>query len=168
MKKILLLLFIYPVFTFAQQEKPALVYQLDKATITAKRSIKDIGTQKTIIDSIALRDNVVNSLADVLTQNTSLFIKSYGRATLATASFRGTAASHTQVTWNGMRINSPMLGMVDFSLIPSYFIDDANLYHGATSVGVTGGGLGGAVVLGTKSAQEDGFGVRDIQGICSL
>lgn len=170
MKKILLLLllFLLPGLAFSQGKKMSGAVQLDEVTITAPRSIKDIGTQKTKIDSFALRENVVNSLAEVLSQNTSVFIKSYGRATLATASFRGTAASHTQVTWNGMRINSPMLGMVDFSLIPSYFIDDANLYHGATSVGVTGGGLGGAVVLGTKSTQEEGFGVRYIQGIGSF
>ena len=29
-----------------------------------------------------------------------------------------------------MRINNPMLGMTDFSMIPSYFIDDASLLHG--------------------------------------
>ncbi len=33
---------------------------------------------------------------------------------MATASMRGTAPSHTKVTWNGMSLNSPMLGMVDF------------------------------------------------------
>ena len=52
------------------------------------------------------------------------------RATLSTVAFRGTGPSHTQVVWNGMRINSPMLGMTDFSMIPSYFVDDAQLLHG--------------------------------------
>ncbi|MCD7936218.1 MAG: TonB-dependent receptor plug domain-containing protein, partial [Tannerellaceae bacterium] len=94
-------------------------------------------------------------------------IKTYGRATLSTASFRGTAPSHTQVTWNGMKINSPMLGMVDFSLLPSYLIDHAQLYHGASSVGVTGGGLGGAITLGSAPLQEDGMQLRFIQGTSS-
>ena len=95
-----------------------------------------------------LHENIALSMADVLTFNTSIFIKQYGRATLSTVAFRGTSPSHTQVTWNGMRINSPMLGMTDFSMIPSYFIDDATLLHGTSSVNVTGGGLGGAVMLG--------------------
>lgn len=82
-------------------------------------------------------------MADVLTFNTAIFIKQYGRATLSTVAFRGTAASHTQVMWNGMRINSPMLGMTDFSMIPSYFVDDATLLHGTSSLNVVGGGLGG-------------------------
>ena len=151
--------------SFAQQDDRE--YDAAPVTISTQRRLKDIGEQKTVLDTIALRESITNSLADVLSQNTSIFIKSYGRATLATASFRGTAPSHTQVTWNGMKLNSPMLGMVDFSLIPSYFIDDATLYHGASSVGVTGGGLGGAITLATKPAQEEGFGMRYIQGISS-
>ena len=55
-----------------------------------------------------------------------------------------------------MRINSPMLGMTDFSMIPSYFIDDASLLHGTSSVNETGGGLGGAVKLSTRPADRRG------------
>lgn len=140
----------------------------ETVTVRAQRSLRDIGAQKTPLDTTVLRENITNSLADVLSQNSSIFIKSYGRGTLATASFRGTAPSHTQVTWNGMKMNSPMLGMVDFSLIPSYLIDDAALYHGASSVGVTGGGLGGAVSLGTHAAKEEGLGLKFVQGISSF
>lgn len=140
----------------------------DPVTVRAQRALRDIGAQKTPLDTTALRENITQSLADVLSQNTSVFIKSYGRGTLATASLRGTAPSHTQVTWNGMKLNSPMLGMVDFSLIPSYLIDDASLYHGASSVGITGGGLGGAVALGTRPARREGFGLDYIQGIGSF
>ena len=135
--------------------------------IVYDRNLKDIGVTKTRLDSVALRNNVTNSLADILSQSTSIFIKSYGRATLASASFRGTAPSHTLVTWNGIKMNSPMLGMVDFSLIPSFFIDDVTLYHGAGSVGVSGGGMGGAVVLGTKAPIEKGLSLNFIQGIGS-
>ena len=148
-------------------EKPAWYLTIDSATITARRVIKDIGVQQTKLDTIALRENVSISMADVLTQNSVIFIKSYGRATLSTASFRGTAPSHTQVTWNGMKLNSPMLGMVDFSLIPSYFIDDANLYHGASSVSVVSGGLGGAITLNTKPTDKQGIELSYIQGISS-
>ena len=110
--------------------------------MVTRRTMKEIGVQRTQLDSTVLHDNISLSMADVLTQNANLFIKSYGRATLATAEFRGTSPSHTQVTWNGMRINSPMLGTVDFSMIPAFFIDAATLLHGASSIGVTGGALG--------------------------
>ena len=115
------------------------VRDIERVEITGTRPMKEIGVQRTKLDSIVLRDNISSSLADALTSGSTIFIKSYGRATLATASFRGTSPSHTQVTWNGMKINSPLFGQVDFSLIPAYFIDDASLYHGASSVGITGG-----------------------------
>ena len=137
-------------------------------TIYGKRPMKEIGTQQTKFDSVILKENIALSMADILTFNSSIFVKSYGRATLSTVSFRGTSPSHTQVTWNGMRINNPMLGMTDFSMIPSYFIDDASLLHGTSSVNETGGGLGGAVKMSTTPAQNEGFGLQYIQGVGSF
>lgn len=136
--------------------------------ILGKRPMKDIGVQQTKFDSLVLKENIALSMADILTFNSSIFVKSYGRATLSTVSFRGTSASHTQVTWNGMRVNSPMLGMTDFSMIPAYFIDDASLLHGTSSVNMTGGGLGGLVKLSTVPAHQEGFGMQYIQGIGSF
>ena len=141
---------------------------IKEVTVFGQRSMKDIGVQRTRIDSAVLKENVSLSMADVLAFNSSIFVKSYGRATLSTVSFRGTSPSHTQVTWNGMKINSPMLGMTDFSMIPSYFIDDASLLHGTSSVNETGGGLGGAVRLSTRPAQADGFGLQYVQGVGSF
>ncbi len=97
--------------------------KLKEVTVTSIRPMKEIGIQETRFDSTALRDNIALSMADILAFNSSVFVKNYGRATLSTVAFRGTSPSHTQVTWNGMRINSPMLGMTDFSTIPAYFID---------------------------------------------
>ncbi len=107
-------------------------------------------------------------MADVLSFNSAIFVKNYGRATLSTVAFRGTSPSHTQVSWNGMKINNPMLGMTDFSTIPSYFIDDASLLHGTSSVNETGGGLGGSVKLSTTPANAEGFGMQFVQGIGSF
>lgn len=144
------------------------IHRLDEVVVTAKRPMKDIGVQKTTFDSLALKENIALSMADILTFNSSVFVKSYGRATLSTVAFRGTSPSHTQVTWNGMRINNPMLGMTDFSTIPSYFIDQASLFHGTSSVNETGGGLGGLVKLGTIPDAPDGFNMQYVQGIGSF
>lgn len=137
-------------------------------TVIGHRPMKEMGMQQTKLDSVALKENVSLSMADVLTFNSSIFVKNYGRATLSTVAFRGTSPSHTQVSWNGMKINNPMLGMTDFSMIPSYFIDDASLLHGTSSVSETGGGLGGAVKLMTRPAENRGFGLQYIQGIGSF
>ena len=143
-------------------------HRLGEVIYTARRPMKDIGVQKTVLDSTMLKENIALSMADVLTFNSSIFVKSYGRATLSTVAFRGTSPSHTQVTWNGMRINSPMLGMTDFSTIPSFFIDKASLLHGTSSINETGGGLGGLISLGTTSDIPDGIGLQYVQGIGSF
>ena len=143
-------------------------YIIPEVTVLSKRTINEIGIQQTKFDSTALKENIALSMADILAFNSSVFVKNYGRATLSTVAFRGTSPSHTQVTWNGMRINNPMLGMTDFSTIPSYFIDDASLLHGTSSVNDTGGGLGGSVKLSTRPAKEDGFGLQYVQGIGSF
>ena len=142
--------------------------KLDSIMVTGHRkTLTEVGVTKSHISEELLRVSLTNSLADVLAQGSSVFIKSHGRGSLSTASFRGTAPSHTQVTWNGIKLNSPMLGMVDFSLIPSYFIDNANLYHGASSIAITGGGLGGAIALETTKSGDEGLMVKFIQGFGS-
>ena len=156
-----------PIALWAQDE-PRRTIPIKEVTVYGRRPMKEIGMQQTKFDSVVLKENIALSIADVLTFNSSIFVKSYGRATLSTVAFRGTSPSHTQVTWNGMRINNPMLGMTDFSMIPSYFIDDASLLHGTSSVSETGGGLGGAVKLSTKPTQNEGFGLQYVQGVGSF
>ena len=153
-----------PVCVEAQEN----VTNLEGITITAGRPIKEIGVEKTTFDSLALKENIALSMADILAYNSSVYVKNYGRATLSTVAFRGTSPSHTQVTWNGIRINSPMLGMTDFSTIPAYFIDRASLLHGTSSVNETGGGLGGLVKLETIPDAPPGFNLQYVQGIGSF
>ena len=175
MKRFILFLTVYIVFHsigYAQKvsskEWSTKGFSLSEITVYGERPMKEIGAQLTKFDSVVLKENIALSMADVLTFNSPIFVKSYGRATLSTVSFRGTSPSHTQVTWNGMKINNPMLGMTDFSMIPSYFIDDASLLHGTSSVNETGGGLGGAVKMSTVPAQNEGFGMQYVQGVGSF
>ncbi|MBQ9285776.1 MAG: TonB-dependent receptor [Bacteroidaceae bacterium] len=141
---------------------------MHEISVTAHRRLSQTGLQQTTLDTLVLHQNIAHSMSDILTQHSPLFIKSYGRATESTAEFRGTSPSHTQVLWNGLRINSPMLGTVDFSTIPAFFIDQANLLHGASSLTLTGGGLGGAVDLSTQPTDVAGLGLQYIQGVGSF
>ena len=166
----LFLLILLPFVTMSQEVDDDIKWYLNlpEVSIYAERPIKEIGVQQTKMDSVVLKENIALSVADILTFNSSIYVKNYGRATLSTVAFRGTSASHTQVSWNGMKINNPMLGMTDFSMIPSYFIDDATLLHGTSSVNETGGGLGGSIKLSTSPAKSDGFGLQYIQGVGSF
>ena len=164
----LLLLLLGCVSAYAESDWISKGLHIPSVEVVGQRPMREVGEQRTKFDSVMLKENVALSMADVLAFNSSIFVKSYGRATLSTVSFRGTSPSHTQVSWNGMKINSPMLGMTDFSTIPAYFIDDASLLHGASSVGESGGGLGGAVRLTTKPTSKRGFGLQYVQGAGSF
>ena len=170
MKRLIFTLFCLMVcfgFLRAQNTDSLRTVEVEEIVVKAARSLRDIGVQKSIMNESVLRNNLSATMAEVLAQNSTIFIKSSGRATLSTASLRGTAPSHTAVSWNGIELGSPMLGMVDFSMIPSYFVDGGEVYHGATSVNVAGGGLGGAVVLTTDQGVSEGFGFQYVQNVAS-
>ena len=155
-------------FVRAQTTDSLRTIEVEEIVVRGARSLRDIGVQKSILNEAVLKESLSASMAEVLAQNSPIFIKSSGRATLATASVRGTAPSHTTVSWNGIELGSPMLGMVDFSMIPSYFVDGSEVFHGATSVNAASGGLGGSVVLATKPAERQGLGVQYIQNLASF
>lgn len=138
---------------------------IDSVTVTASRPLRNTGVNRTVIDSTVLHQNISLSISDVLSQHSAIFIKSYGRATMSTASMRGSSPSHTLVRWNGMKINSPSLGMVDFSMLPACFVDNVEVMPGASSIGSGGGGLGGSVELTSRANVERGWQVKYIQGI---
>lgn len=136
--------------------------------IYADKIIKEeAGKTTSKIDSIAMIKALTSNLSELISQNTPIFIKEYGRGAMATASFRGTAPSHTQVSWNGISLNSPMLGMVDFSTIPVYFTDNVSLLHGSGSLTEKSGALGGVVILDNTTDWQNKFSGRLLTGVGS-
>nr|WP_324292776.1 TonB-dependent receptor plug domain-containing protein [uncultured Carboxylicivirga sp.] len=129
---------------------------------------EEAGMKITEMDSMVLQNKTTASLADLLTQNSTVYIKSQGRGALSTASFRGTAPTHTQVTWNGLNMNSPMLGMVDFSTIPVYVLDDVAIKYGSASISQSSGALGGSISLNNTADWNNRFSAMLLQGIGSF
>jgi outer membrane cobalamin receptor len=121
--------------------------KLSEVYVTSKRQVTDRALYIKNIDTLALASASNTDMSSLLLKNSSLYIKSYGNSGLATASFRGTSASHTQVLWNGMTINSPLGGQADLSLIPVFFVDEVSLYYGSSSLAKTSGGLGGCISM---------------------
>ena len=157
---------IYPEFSVAAQISDTI--RIKTVEVYTKKMVKeDAGKTSTKIDSIALIKGLTSSLAELLSQNSPIFIKEYGRGAMATASFRGTAPSHTQVLWNGINLNSPMLGMVDFSTIPVYFTDNVSLLHGSGSLSERGGALGGIIKMGNSADWHNKFSGRVLNGFGS-
>ena len=73
------------------------------------------------------------SLSDLLTNASTISFKNYGAGGSSTISFRGTNANHTKVLWNGLSIGSSMLGLLDFSTIPTNSSDKIEIQYGAAS-----------------------------------
>lgn len=93
-----------------------------------------------------------SNLNELISTNNSIYFKNYGNGQLSTITMRGTTASHTSVIWNGIPVNSPTLGQTDFSLWPSYLMEQATLYLGSSSPAFGSGAMGGTVVLSQKDA----------------
>lgn len=119
--------------------------RLQPVTINATPIEKLSGYKTTVIDTLALRTLDYESFSELLAKHTPVFIKTYGQGHLATASFRGTAASHTKVLWNGVELNNPMLGQADFSQIPVAIAGSVSLAHGGAGISSGSGSLGGSI-----------------------
>ena len=137
-------------FTIVKAQNLADTIQIKEVKVLAKRKVEEAGLKITRPDSVARMATLTTSLAELISEYTPVFIKSYGRGSTATASFRGTAATHTQVLWNGMNLNSPMNGIADFSLLPVFFTDDIYLLHGGSSLVESSGALGGSIHLNNQ------------------
>lgn len=122
--------------------------------------------KSTTIDSIATKQ--ATNLSELLSNNTPVFVKTYGSGSLASVSFRGTGASHTSVLWNGVVLNSPMNGQVDFSLFPTPFIDNAELNYGASGLINGTGALGGSVSLNNQVKFNKGLSLSLQQSVGSF
>jgi vitamin B12 transporter len=108
------------------------------------------GSKSITIDSAYLKQNP-GSLADVLSNQSSAYIKSYGVSSLASISIRGGSASQTQTTMNGMIMNSPTTGQVDYSAIPSFVFTNLRLQYGSQVSLMGSGAIGGSIHLSNET-----------------
>lgn len=86
-----------------------------------------------------------NSFDEILDKNTTIYVKSYGA--LNTPSFRGTSASHTLVSWNGIPINSAASGLTDLRLLPLNGFNNLGISYGGNSTIFGSGSVGGTIHL---------------------
>ncbi len=133
--------------------------------------------QKTIeIDQKYISAYQLQNIAQLLSQQTSVFVKSYGINGLATLSFRGASAAQSAVLWNGIPLMNPALGIADLSLLHTGLFDDVRLQYGSSAALYGNANVGGALVIGSsrpgfQARQEvaltlgaGSFGRKDIAG----
>lgn len=117
-----------------------------------------VGSRRTSLDSLALRQAATGTLADALALRTPLYLKNYGPGQLATITLRGTSARHTAVLWQGFNISLPSLGETDFALLPLSGATQIDVQHGPAGATYGTGAVGGTVLL--SSVARWGQGVR--------
>ncbi|MGV3586161.1 MAG: TonB-dependent receptor plug domain-containing protein [Adhaeribacter sp.] len=115
------------------------------------------GSRVTTLDSAFLHLQNNSTLAEVLQFRTPIYLKTYGQGMLATAAFRGTSASQTAVLWHGFNINTPTLGLTDFSIIPVNSFNQATIQHGSAGATYGTGAIGGAILLTSSEDQPTGL-----------
>ncbi len=99
------------------------------------------------IDSATLQQYQAQSMASLLAQQTSVFVKSYGFNGLATLNFRGSSSAQSAVYWNGIPIQNAALGIADVSTLPVFLMNKVNLVYGGSSALWGSGNVGGALML---------------------
>lgn len=125
---------------------------LDLVEVASTRTnIANTGGVNARWDSTALTTMNTTNLADLLQRSSGVFVKSYGLGSIATTSIRGASSAHTSVIWNGFKLNSPMLGLLDLSLIPVGTADDVAVYYGGNTSLWGNASIGGVVSVNSRS-----------------
>jgi vitamin B12 transporter len=144
---VLLLLFILlPFLLRAQNEAQSI--ELAQLPVSATRVYNFAkGCRLENIDSNLLKINQLQSLSEVLQQQSGLSMKAYSISGLSSASARGTGAGHTAVLWNGFNLQNNMNGVIDFNLLPTFIADKILLQSGGETPLNGNGAVGGTIHL---------------------
>jgi len=146
----ILVLFLCPYFLIGQRDDTTKIPQVEIFYQPGSGGL----TQVILEDSQSV---VSSTLGDLFEKNTSVFINSNGVSGLQSISIRGTGSSHTTVFWNGLSIQSPTLGTVDFSTLSPSTIDQVEIHYGASSLVDGSGGLGGSIQLSDRLMYDSLF-----------
>lgn len=141
-----LIMFMFFVMAFSASAQDTIMLQSVEIKAVAIKSDRLETTMGRRMDTSVINRLSSVPMSQLLIQHSPVFIKTYGPGGIATASFRGTTASHTLVLWNGFQLNAPSLGQVDFSTIPVFMTDQISLKWGS-GTSTNNGGLGGVVSI---------------------
>ena len=143
---------------YAQENVADTIRQLNVVEVSTSRLILFSNANKSeTLDSALLDRYTSSNLADILLNESQIFIKSYGLGSLASSSFRGSGANHTSVLWNGFNLQSPMNGIIDLSLIPANFMNNVAIQYGGAGALWGTGAVGGSIHLSNFSENNKGL-----------
>ena len=90
------------------------------------------------------------NLSEVLRFQSPVYIKENGRGMVSSPSFRGTTAQQTAFIWNGINVNSILLGQGDINNLNLLGYDNLKVKSGGGSVIYGSGAIGGTIHMNNE------------------
>ncbi|MCX5464311.1 TonB-dependent receptor domain-containing protein [Alcaligenes parafaecalis] len=144
---------------FIATAQTASVTKLDQIVVTPSRMaqpLKNVVGDVTVIDQETLQKAGQSSVAEILQRQPGVEIYSSGGPQTTTGVFlRGTDPKHTRVMIDGMRINSPTSGSVNWQAIDPALIERIEIVRGAGSSLYGSDAIGGVINIITKKGGGD-------------
>ncbi|WP_296144713.1 TonB-dependent siderophore receptor [uncultured Flavobacterium sp.] len=109
------------------------------------KNFSDSQSVQQLSDSIIKKNQA--SLTSLLNYNTVIYFKENGLGMVSSPSFRGTTAQQTAVIWNGININSQLLGQTDFNTITTRDFKNITVRAGGGSSIYGSSAIGGSIHL---------------------
>ncbi len=148
---------IYNIDTVKKQNLDSVIVNSGIRRSTSPNSSFALGTNIQRASQEILSQMKTNSLADYIKEQSSIYIKEYGRGAASYLSVRGTSSSHTSVAWNGMSLSVPTMGQTNLNHVPIYFFDKLDVHIGGSSVLYGDGSIGGSLQLKTEPIWKKGY-----------
>jgi iron complex outermembrane receptor protein len=126
--------------------------QLKTVSISGERYKSfSVGQKVLSLGNAVLQEDQRNNIGNILSENTAVYIRSYGANTLSSMSFRGTSSNQSSIYWNGINISMPSIGSTDLSMVPTDYFSNASIVFGGSSVRYGSGAIGGGVFLSSQA-----------------
>lgn len=134
-------------FTLAQNDSIQYLQEV-KVSDTKLKNFSNTQSIQVLTDSIINKNQ--SSLTSLLNYNTVIYFKENGLGMVSSPSFRGTTAQQTAVIWNGININSQLLGQSDFNTLTTRDFKDITVRAGGGSVIYGSSAIGGSIHLNNE------------------
>ena len=119
-----------------------------------------VGSNSRVWQKDQLERRSGTNLGAFLSQEAGTYIKSYGLGSIATSSVRGGSAGHTLVLWNGLPLQSPMLGLLDLSLLPIASAESISFVKGGNGAMWGSGAIGGVIGMNNEADFSQTFSLK--------
>jgi vitamin B12 transporter len=145
--KMLVFCFLFLCHFLAAQEDTISLNEVKISDLQLKKFSNTQSVQE-LNDSIIAKNQP--SLTSLLNYNTVIYFKENGLGMVSSPSFRGTTAQQTAVIWNGININSQLLGQTDFNTITTRDFNSIVVRAGGGSAIYGSSAIGGSIHLNNE------------------